>query len=261
MLLDQIPLLLLFFLLIFLMVSFVELGYKAASRWRRQNKAQLAQVRAIMGASLGLLGFMLAFSYSMAQRHFEERNAAFLMEVSEIDAAFRSAELLSPGHREQAKSYLKLFVQTRLETKAAADRKDIETAMQKIAEAERIHTQLWAVAAAASDKADDEFDSARYADAVLAMIRAHDVRLQAGLYNRIPPFIWYTLIFMSMLSMMIMGYQAGLTDARSRLATWGLALTFALVMMLVTDLDRPITTFFKMNQQLMVELEGRMASY
>jgi len=63
---------------------------------------------------------------------------------------------------------------------------------------------------------------------------------------------------MSMLSMMIMGYQAGLTGTHSRLATWVLAITFSAVMMLVTDLDRPRVSLFKMDQRLMTELQNRI---
>ena len=58
--------------------------------------------------------------------------------------------------------------------------------------------------------------------------------------------------------MLVMGYQAGLTGTRSRLATWTLAATFSLVMTLITDLDRPNMSLFRLNQQLMVELENRM---
>ena len=90
------------------------------------------------------------------------------------------------------------------------------------------------------------------------MVNAHDARLQAGLFNRISPVIWITLFIMALLSMVVTGYQAGLTGTRSRLATWTLAITFAGVMTLITDLDRPTMTLFSMNQQLMVELENRM---
>jgi hypothetical protein len=257
-LLDQIPLPIMFAALTGLMVLFMEAGYQIASRWQKKNKAQIAQVRAIMGASLGLLGFMLAFSFSMAQRHFEERTAAYLVEVGELDSAFRSSEMLKPKHRDQAKDLLRLFVQTRLETREAANREDMAAVMEKLVASEQIHTQLWTVATSATATMDESTEPGRFSDAVLAIIKAHDVRLQAGLFNRIPPFIWYTLFFMSLLSMLIMGYQAGLSDARSRLATWGLALTFSVVMMLVTDLDRPASTFFKIDQQLMYELQARM---
>ena len=73
-----------------------------------------------------------------------------------------------------------------------------------------------------------------------------------------PPIIWITLIVMSFLSMIVMGYQAGLTGKRSMLATWTLAITFAVVLTLVADLDQPQMKLFKMNQTLMTELNNRI---
>jgi hypothetical protein len=67
-----------------------------------------------------------------------------------------------------------------------------------------------------------------------------------------------TLFGMALLSMVVMGYQAGLTGTRSSLATWTLAVTFSAVMVLITDLDRPNMSLFQLDQGLMVELEGRM---
>jgi hypothetical protein len=98
-----------------------------------------------------------------------------------------------------------------------------------------------------------------FSQSVLAMIIAQDARLQAVLFNRISPVIWFTLYVMALMSMIIMGYQAGLTGARSGIATWTLAITFSVVMALVMDLDRPNQSLFSMNQQLMVDLHNRMA--
>jgi len=94
--------------------------------------------------------------------------------------------------------------------------------------------------------------------AIMELIRANDERVQHTMFNRIPPIIWITLIAMCLLSMIVMGYQAGLTGKRSILATWTLAITFAAVLALVTDLDRPQNRLFKMDQSLMTELQNRI---
>jgi hypothetical protein len=108
------------------------------------------------------------------------------------------------------------------------------------------------------ERASDGNATGMFALAVLAMISAHDARLQAALFNRISPVIWGTLFLMALLAMLVMGYQAGLTGTRSTLATWTLAVAFAAVIALITDLDRPNMSLFQLNQQLMVELENRM---
>mgnify|MGYP001824135890 CR=1 FL=1 len=76
--LDQIPLLLVLIGAILGQVLFIEAGYRIGSgRKGKQSKAQMAQVRAIMGASLGLLAFMLAFTFNSAQQHFEQARTIY----------------------------------------------------------------------------------------------------------------------------------------------------------------------------------------
>ena len=257
--LDQVPLLGLLALLVVGQVLFIEIGFRYGNTVKgRGVKAQMAQVRAIMGASLGLLAFMLAFSFSMAQKHFEERTQAYMMEVSAIDSAFRGADLIGLEKRIQAKELLRHFTKLRLELPKAARQADMDAVVEMVRESERIHDLLWALAESSMEGAGEGQDTGIFAQSILAMINAHDARLQAALFNRISPIIWLTLFLMAILSMLVMGYQAGLTGARSTLATWTLAITFSAVMILITDLDRPNMTMFHLNQQLMVELESRM---
>ena len=257
--LDRTPLLVVMLLFILSMVAFIEIGFRVGIRHQAHpHKAQMAQVRAIMGASLGLLAFMLAFSFSMAQQHFEQRTQAYMLEISAIDSAYRGADLLEIDVSHDAKDILRRFAALRLKTSEAAGAADMAAVLQMVRESEDMHDQLWALAEEAMDGAGEGADTGIFAQSVLAMISAHDARVQAALFNRISPVIWITLFLMALLSMIVMGYQAGLTGKRSSLATWTLAITFSAVMSLVTDLDRPNMSLFHMNQGLMVELENRM---
>ena len=258
---DELPLALVMVLSVLSMVAFIEFGFQVGTRHKsKQHKAQLAQVRAIMGASLGLLAFMLAFSFSMAQQHFEQRTQAYMLEISAIDSAYRGADLLENDQAEASKDILRRFAALRLKTTEMARAKTAtaEDLARLIRESEEMHDQLWKLAESAMAGAGEGADTGIFAQSVLAMIDAHDARLQATLFNRISPVIWITLFLMALLSMIVMGYQAGLTGTRSRLATWTLAITFSAVMALVTDLDRPNMSLFSLNQQLMKELEKRM---
>jgi hypothetical protein len=257
--LDDIPLLVYLLLITVLMVSFIEIGFRVGGYYRRErNKAQIAQVRAIMGASLGLLAFMLAFSFSRAQTHFEARIDAYILEISAIDSAYRGADLLDERQQTSAKILLRQFVQLRRDTSNAADIDDLEEVIEMVREAERIHDKLWKIADSSMSSPGDSIDESIFVNAILEMIKANDERLQATLFNRISPVIWFTLLLMSFLSMIVMGYQAQLTGTRSVLATWVLAFAFAAVMTLVTDLDRPQMSLFKMNESLMIELQNRI---
>jgi hypothetical protein len=257
---DQLPLLAVLLVCIVLQIAFIELGFRyGMSRRGSGYKAQMAQVRAIMGASLGLLAFMLAFSFNIAQQHFEERSSAYMMEVSAIHSTLRSAALLDERAESEARNLLGQFTRLRIATTEATRSSDLERVVVLIRESEQIHGSLWALADALIEDDGEGENAVMFAQSVLAMIAAHDARLQATLFNRISPVIWATLVLMAALSMVVTGYQAGLTGTRSGLATWTLAITFAAVLTLITDLDRPRMTLFEVNQQLMFELEARLS--
>jgi hypothetical protein len=243
------------------MVAFIEVGIKLGSNIKgKPIKAQTAQVRAIMGASLGLLAFMLAFSFSMAQRHFEVRTQSFMLEVTAISSAYRGADLLDNSARPAARGFLQQFVAIRLEMMQLTDGNDMSKVFELIKDSNRLHDSLWSLAEASMEDPDSAESTGIFSQSVLAMINAQDARLQAVLFNRISPVIWITLYIMALLSMIIMGYQAGLTGARSGIATWSLAVTFSVVMALVMDLDRPNQSLFSLNQQLMVDLHSKMTA-
>ena len=257
--LDKFPLAFIFIAAVASQIISIELGYRLATlKPGKPNKAQMAQVRAIMGASLGLLAFMLAFSFNTAQQHFEERSQAYMLEISAIDSAFRGADLIANEERQEAKKLLAEFARLRVKTNEMAQNNNMETMVEMIRESERMHDRLWALAELSMEGARDGEDTGIFAQAVLSMIDAHDIRLQTVFFNRVSPVIWFTLYGMALMSMAIMGYQAGLTGTRSSFATWTLALTFAFVMALITDLDRPRMTLFKQNQDLMIEMQNRM---
>jgi len=256
---DSIPLTIFLVLIILSMILMIELGFQGGKYNRgKPDKAQMAQVRAIMGASLGLLAFMLAFSFAVAQQHFESRTNAYLLEVTAIDAAYRGASLLETDRGNEARHLLRDFVQLRRDTSDAEDRDELEEIIMLERKSESLHDGLWQIADSSMQSPGDSIDDSLFTSAVLEMIRAHDERVQHTMFNRISPIIWITLIMMCFLSMIVMGYQAGLTGKRSGLATWTLAITFAVVLTLVADLDRPQMRLFKMNQTLMTELQTRI---
>jgi hypothetical protein len=80
------------------------------------------------------------------------------------------------------------------------------------------------------------------------------VKAQTAQVNRIPVIIWLTLYFTAVMSMIVVGYQAGLTEKRSPVATISLALAFSAVMMLIMDLDRPLQSLFEFDVTVMKQL-------
>jgi uncharacterized membrane protein len=256
--LDLVPIWLLFIGTLLVMVLFIEYGFRLGRNAKaKAKKAQTSQVRAIMGAALGLLAFMLAFTFSAAQSHFETKVQNLAEEARIVRNTFMQADLLMEPSRSEAKNLLKDYVELRFDSKEADDSPAEQTLAELLEKAERIQHELWLLAVNNNKSAEDKFSSNRgspFMGSVLLLTDIHYTRLHSAVMNRIPITIWVTLYLMAALSMIIMGYQAGLAGSRSPVATITLTVAFSAVIILITDLDRPIMSFFDVNDQLLVDL-------
>lgn len=260
---DLVPIWFLLIATIALMVLFIEIGFRLGRNDQaKSRKAQTAQVRSIMGAGLGLLAFMLAFTFSTAQSHFEARVLNLAEEARIARNAFMLADLMTEPQRSQAKQLLKDYIELRSGMRKLISHAATEQLAELIQSSERIQRDLWSsVVLGDAHGGDNDLVTSNnnlFKVSVLALSDIHYTRVHSAIMNRIPFTIWVTLYLMAALAMTIMGYQAGLTGRRSPVATLTLAFAFSAVMILIIDLDRPVMSFFDINDQLLVNLYSDM---
>lgn len=264
---DLIPIWVLLVGTVLIMIMFIEFGFRLGQKAQaKSKKAQTSQVRAIMGAGLGLLAFMLAFTFSTAQSHFEMRVQGLAEEARIARNAFMQADLLAEPARTGAKQLLKQYIEVRLGRRAIRELETEAGPAERLAEAlrlsEQIQHDLWQLVTESHGQLPANPGEVGSNDQLMASVIAltdiHFTRVHSAIMNRIPLTIWMTLYLMAALSMIIMGYQAGLTDRRSPVATVTLAVAFSAVIILITDLDRPVMSFFEINNQLLVDLNEYM---
>ena len=127
---------------------------------------------------------------------------------------------------------------------------------------EDLQDELWRLGVAYAREGSDDAQLARsrgpFLQSIIGLMDIQTARLEAAVANRIPSVIWFTLYLTGSLSMLITGYQAALVGRRSPLATVTLAVAFASVMTLITDLDRPVMRFFDIDTQVVHDLADRM---
>jgi hypothetical protein len=58
--------------------------------------------------------------------------------------------------------------------------------------------------------------------------------------------------------MTMMGYQAGLTGARTLIPRFALILAFGSILLLIAEIDRPFKSIIKTSQQAMIDLQETM---
>ena len=87
--LDMLPLWGLFLAILVLVLAAIEGGYRLGSyRHRRSIHEKDAPVGAMVGATLGLLAFMLAFTFGMAASRFDTRKQLVLDEANAIGTTY-----------------------------------------------------------------------------------------------------------------------------------------------------------------------------
>jgi hypothetical protein len=230
----------------------LEAGYRLGGRRRRSAPDHDGPVAAIVASVLALFAFLLAFTFSSAAARYEARRQAVLEEANSIGTTWLRAQMLQEPQRANSLKLLREYVDVRV-TGIRGGRVE-----ETIARSEAIQSELWKEAKAEAAARPTPV-TAMYVQSLNQMIDVHSVRVQVGITNRIPVTIWVGLFAISFLGMTSVGYQAGVSGARRTPALVPLVLSFAIVMFLIADLDRPGAGYIQVNQHALTSLQASMA--
>ena len=255
--LEQIPLWGVFLLTVAVVLLSIGFGTFLGGRRRRQPDHEAeSSLGTIIGATLGLLAFMLAFTFGIAAGRLQTRMQLLLDEVNAIGTTYLRAGLLLEPHRSEIQKLLREYVDIRANLAKESILQQTKKLQEALSHSETLHDQMWshAVAMAGADR-NSEID-ALFISSLNEMIDLHNSRVTVVQY-RIPMAIWYALYLITTLSMVAVGYQAGLSGKSSLKAGIVLALTFSVVILLIADLDRA-TGSLRVGQQPMFELQKKL---
>jgi hypothetical protein len=252
--LDVLPLWALFLVLLIGNLLLVESGFRLGRlRGRQTQKESDATVSAIVASELGLLAFMLAFSFGIAASRFDLRRTVVLNEANAIGTAYLRAAMLPSAQGAPIRQLLREYVDVRIRAATGAP---IDQALHR---SEQIHQQLWAHAVAAAGSDPHSLPTELFVQSLNEVIDLHSTRVMATLRNRMPLPVWIVLFGVGFLSFFAMGYQAGVTKANRSPATVVIVLTFVGVIWLVADLDRPGEGFLHVSQDPMIDVRAMMS--
>jgi hypothetical protein len=250
--LDTLPLWALFIVILLVVLLSVECGYRLGKyrRGRREQEKE-APVGTIVGATLGLLAFILAFTFGLAASRFDTRRQVLLDEANAIGTTYLRAGML-PERGEEVRRLLRDYVATRLDAVRSGD------VAEGIRRSEDIQQRVWTEAETVGQKNPNSIVVGLFVQSLNEMIDLHAKRVQAGVRSRIPGAIWVGLFAVAILSLTAMGYLEGLTGTRRSLAVLAVAVAFSVVIELIADLDRPREGVLQVSQQALLDLQRSM---
>jgi hypothetical protein len=232
----------------------VELGFRVGRSQRKRHQGERGEaVNAIQASIVALLAFLLAITFGMAAERYGARKAAVTTEANVIGTCYLRADLLPEPIGSEVRSLLRDYVDTRL--------RGVETGQLRAAidRSEGLHAELWSHAAESVSMNPGSHGPALFTESLNAMIDLHEIRVVAGVYNRIPMGIWVALYTVSILAMLSVGYGMGLSGSSRSMTTLALALAFSIVMALIVDLDRPQAGLLTIGQNAMMDVRESMS--
>ena len=211
-LLDSLPIIVVFGLLIAATFIVFEIGFRVG-RWYQERTPgeQEGPTGVLVGSLLALLAFLLAVTMSMAADRFDNRRGLVLDEANAIGTTYLRAGYLPEPVSSESRALLREYVSIRINTPDRAPLAD------RIRRSEEIQDALW-VRAEGLAIAHPDFDAyGLYIETVNELIDVSAARITGGLTARVPETIIWLLILGSMLTMAMVGYSAGLTGRRAPL--------------------------------------------
>ncbi len=236
------------------LVLAVEGGYQFARKairadWRSADSGSGAQAGAILGATLGLLGLLLGFSFAGAAGRYIERQDLITAEANAISTAYLRADLLADPYAEDLRSALREYVADRLEVSAHLHIGINQAALQRVA---GFHERIWN--AASGGVQGNPSLATPVLNPVNDVLDLHASRMAAG-RKHLPALVMGLLGLCAVLALGCIGYGCGLIGRRNLSMTVPLAILISAALWTTIDLDYARIGLIRVSDQALADLD------
>ena len=253
--LYAIPIPLLFGATLLVGLAAIEGGRRLGVYRRISGGESPGSVGSAVGATLGLLAFILAFTFGIAASRYDARKQLVVDEANAIGTCFLRTDFLPEAQRAEARSLLSEYVALRADAESFTG----ERLEPTLARAARIQTELWELAAATGNAKPSPM-TALFAASLNEVIDIHEERVTKGITNRIPGPLWGLLYLVATLAMVSVGYLFGLDSDRRSIGAILLAVTFSTVLVTIADLDDGAKGALRISQSPIQNLHANIAA-
>ena len=239
------------------MVLLLELGLRWGKRRRaRDMEGARAGLGAVEGAVFGLMGLLVAFTFSGAAARFDTRRHLIIEEANAIGTAWLRIDLLPAEAHPELRDLFRRYLDTRL----AAYQKlpDLAAAHAELVEANELQAAIWSRAVAACLHAPPATTTVM----IPALNEMFDIATTRTAASQIhPPAIVFIMLgVLALMSSLLAGYAMAGGKWRSWIHILGFALILGSTVYVILDLEFPRIGFIRVDSfdQLLVEVRQSM---
>lgn len=206
-----------------------------------------------VGAILGLLAFILGFTFSLTWSRFAARNSLVMLQAKALGVCYLRTSLLPPNQKLVLRKLFKEYVGVLLEMQTIGN---VEKSVTRI---DDLHIVIWNQTASLVNEDMDSELRTFFSGAVNELISLWVERKTVALVYSIPTPIWNSLMLLVGISMFAFGYQTGITGITRIFQIALLPLPFGLVIVLIADLNSTLVQRrFKVTKKPLQDVQEMM---
>lgn len=261
-LITDLPSWALFILIVIIGVLVAKAGVHIALR-RAKKGIKIKEVEATIGTDVGamlaLLAFILGFTFSITSSRFADRKELVIQQANAIGTCYLRTSFIPEKQKTALRRYFLEYIGILVEVPVHPDLAIIKKSTQRL---DALNLLIWKQTASLAQEDMDAELRVSFIESVNEVIDVYSKRETVALVFRIPDLLWYALILLYILSLFAIGYQNGTYNNRRITDIALLASAFALVIVMIADMDSSSKpTNFKVSQQPLENTQKLIQSY
>jgi hypothetical protein len=252
---DRIPLWGVFIISVALVTIPAEVGFRLGRYTvRRPRHATEHAVTTLVSPALGLLAFILGFTFSLAQERYQDRRRVQFELANALGTTYLRTSFAGQPHENELKRLILAELDAYL---AEYDDASMRATHKRI---EFMSDTMWRHATAAVATTTQPVFTSLLVQSLNEAIDLSERRRHLFELERIPMPIWLAVAGLTAIGMGLMGYDGGMSSPTRSLGMIPLAMGFCIVIILIGDLDRPHAGMLRPNREVLSELRASLTA-
>ena len=211
----------------------------------------------VEGALFGLMGLVIAFTFSGALSRFDDRRHLIVEEANDIGTAYFRLDLLPTNAQSEIRELMRRYVDARIQAYEVLP--DYDAALIEIAKANDIQRNIWNHAVGATIDATSPQAAMVLLPALNEMFDIANTRFWAGQIHP-PAFIFGLLVVLALVCALLAGFGMAGGTARNWVHIVAFATVLTLTVYVIVDMEYPRMGFIRVDSfdQALTDVRANM---
>jgi hypothetical protein len=240
------------------MLLFLEIGRRIGLRHLHHAGGLARGVGTAEGAVFGLLGLLIAFTFSGAASRFEDRRHLITEEANAIGTAYLRLDLLPTASQPSLRQLFRQYTEVRAHV--YQDAHDEATVIKRLIQSERLQTQIWQQCLLAAQRPETSNPAMMLLVPALNEMLDITTSRAMAIRNHPPIVVFLLLTILSLIGSMLIGYEMADNPHRSWLHSVAFSVIMSLCIYVIVDLEFPRLGLFTITaaDQVLLDLQASM---